>query len=522
MIHRSSTQSLHWKSVVLSLMVGAGFLPGVCQAQTHGYNSVPSMAPGSTTRVGSWAPPAHANRLANGNSGMIESNSPELLPAPVGQPVATSTISRPAMVHAGQLPLGSPGVVYSNPQGANTQWTNAHGTNPGIQSQLFRPDDRGRVSAPALPPGGCASCTTGTCRRCADRNGTGAWEEFKFQQGICACPEGECQCWQDPYSAPFNQYCQGGYAGPSRTPHVGRYRLRPGDTIQLTYILSDRKTTAAYRLGVGDELLIESDADEALTRGTLEKGLEIQPDGTITLRFVGAVHAAGQTVEQLRETLNKKYKELDLYEDPAIDVTPVSTGTSSKRIRDAISGTGGFTAQIINQTVTPQGEIRLPGLGSIPAQGLTLSELKYEINLRYEDAIGGIEVEPALQEQAPHHVYVLGEVALPGQFQMDQPTTVLGAIALAGGHVPGANLRQVVVFRRGENWELMSTTLDLRAAILGRESTPRDEIWVQDGDVIILPSMPIRLFDNFVRLVFTEGIYGIAPFNGFSVDLGDS
>ena len=86
---------------------------------------------------------------------------------------------------------------------------------------------------------------------------------------------------------------------------------------------------------------------------------------------------------------------------------------------------------------------------------------------------------------------------------------------MAGGHVTNgdANLRQVVVFRRGENWELLSTMLDLRGAVLGRTAHPADEIWVRDGDVIIVPSAPIRLINNFVRQVFTEGIYGVLPFN---------
>ena len=29
--------------------------------------------------------------------------------------------------------------------------------------------------------------------------------------------------------------------------------------------------------------------------------------------------------------------------------------------------------------------------------------------------------------------------------------------------------------------------------------------------MIIVPSAPIRLFTNFVRQVFTEGIYGVIP-----------
>lgn len=362
--------------------------------------------------------------------------------------------------------------------------------------------------------GGCSQCL-----RCVDRTGGSmiGGVGMKLGVGPCTCKE---QCWQCPYDAPFSVFGAGEYAGPPRTQRVPEYRLRTGDTIQFTYMIAALTSQGAYRLVVGDELLIESEADAELTRGTLEKGLTIQPDGTITLRLIGQVHAAGQTIDQLRELLEEKYTEF--YPEPSIDVTPVTTGSAARQIREAISGLGGFDPQQILQTVTPGGEIRLPKIGAVQAQGLSLEELKQEINLRYDSVVGGLEVEPALVEQAAHNIFVLGEVLLPGRYDMENtPTTVLGAIAMAGGHRVGANLRQVVIFRRGDNWELLSTTLDLRGAILGREAKPCDEIWVRDGDVIILPASPIRLFDNFVSQVFTQGIYGIVPVNA-NYNFGES
>ena len=94
---------------------------------------------------------------------------------------------------------------------------------------------------------------------------------------------------------------------------------------------------------------------------------------------------------------------------------------------------------------------------------------------------------------------------------------MLAALAQAGGHNVGANLRQVVVFRRAEDWRLVSTVLDLRGAVLGKAPLPADEIWLRDGDVVIVPASPIRLFDNCVSQVFTNGIYGIVPFGGFDL-----
>lgn len=326
--------------------------------------------------------------------------------------------------------------------------------------------------------------------------------------------------WADMRPMEFGGEGPGGYAGPPRFAHLAVYRLRPGDLLQVIYLVTRRQSVGAYRLTPGDEVLIESLADDDLARGSLENGLKVQPDGTITVRLLGPIHAAGLTVAQLRDVLEEAYKRF--YEQPAIDVTPVRTNTLAEDIRAAVGGQNGFAQQSIDVVVMPDGIIRLPGIGEIFVQGLSLTELKREINLRYAEVVVGLEVEPILTQQAPHSVYVLGEVAAPNRILLDAPTTVLGALASAGGTLPGGNLRQIVIFRRAEDWRLVSTMLDLSGAIYGKRPTPADEIWVRDGDVIIVPEKPIRRFDNWVRQIFTEGIYGIVPFAGVSVNYGDA
>jgi polysaccharide export outer membrane protein len=308
---------------------------------------------------------------------------------------------------------------------------------------------------------------------------------------------------------PFNSYGPGGYAGPSRLAHLSEYRLRPGDQIEVYYLITRRQKEGAYKLVPGDEVLIESVADPDLTRGTLDRGLTIQPDGTITVRLLGQVHAAGLSVAQLREVLNEQYAKF--YEEPAIDVTPITTNTLAEDIRNAVGGRSGFNRQAIRVQVLPDGKIRLPGIGEICVQGFTLNELKREIALRYAEIVVGIDTEPILDQQAPHFVRVLGQVANPNQIQLNGPTTVLGAIAAAGGHLPQGNMRQVVVLRRAEDWRLISTMLDLQGAVYGKRPTPTDEIWVRDGDVIIVPDKPITRLNNWVQQIFTEGLYRIYP-----------
>jgi polysaccharide export outer membrane protein len=339
-------------------------------------------------------------------------------------------------------------------------------------------------------------------------------------QGVdCANSCGNEARWSDMSPMDFQAYGQGEYAGPARLAHLAEYRLRPNDQLQLLYLVTRRQLDGEYRLMVGDELLIESVIDEDLKRGSFEKGLQIQPDGTITVRLLGPLHAAGLTVSQLRQQLETRYKEL--YPRPAIDVTPIKTNTLAQDIRNAVGGASGLQQSALNVTVAPDGTIRMPYIGFVRVQGLSLDEVKREINLRYGQHVVGLEVEPILAAQAAHFVFVIGEVGNPGQVQLNGPTTVIGAIASAGGNNVGANTRQVVIFRRAEDWRMISTVLDLRGALLGRRPTPTDEIWVRDGDVIVVPPAPIKLFDNFVQQVFTNGIYGIVPFSGIAVNLGD-
>lgn len=105
----------------------------------------------------------------------------------------------------------------------------------------------------------------------------------------------------------FWAYAQGGYAGPARLAHLSEYRLRPGDQMQVIYLITRCQREGAYRLTPGDQVMIDSPVHEDFQRGTLERGLTILPDGTMTVRMLGEVHAAGLTVAQLRDGLVTRY-----------------------------------------------------------------------------------------------------------------------------------------------------------------------------------------------------------------------
>ncbi|HEV8066924.1 MAG TPA: polysaccharide biosynthesis/export family protein [Planctomycetaceae bacterium] len=309
-------------------------------------------------------------------------------------------------------------------------------------------------------------------------------------------------------------FAQGEYIGPARTQHVPEYYLRVDDQLSFVFRLNGKPMSTPYRLNVGDVIRISS-----LTMPSLSVDTPIQPDGTIVLPQVGPVTAAGKPIEALRKELDQMYVRVLKEREPSISVIPVSLNKTVEELRASITNRTQISAgQSFAARVSPNGTVQLPALGSVPAQGLSLAELRNEVEARYADLVPGFEVTPVLVERAPRSVYVLGEVAKPGKFALDAPTTVIQAIAMAGSWNIGGNLRQVIIFRRDDCWRLMATRVNVHPALYNSRKLEADDIWLRDSDIVIVPKCPLQVFDDYVQLIFTKGIYGVVPFQGVAFD----
>jgi polysaccharide export outer membrane protein len=310
--------------------------------------------------------------------------------------------------------------------------------------------------------------------------------------------------WNDWGPIPWQAFAQGEYVGPARISHVPEYHLRVDDEIEFIYRLTREELSHKYLLEVGDQIRIESIIDPALNRDVF-----IQPDGTVDLLLIGEVRVVNRPVQEIREDLNKRYKKY--YKVTDINVTRMKTQTRLDDLRAAVDSRFFSGGQGKRVKVTPEGTISLPSIGVVPAQGLSLDEMKREVDERYRQVVDGLEVTPILAQRAPRFIYVVGEVRSPGRFEVPQPTTAMQAIALAGGWNNGGNLRQIVVFRRAEDWRLLATKLDIRGGLYGTRPAPSDEIWLRDSDVVVVPKMPIQRVDDALELVFSRGFYRAVP-----------
>ncbi len=102
------------------------------------------------------------------------------------------------------------------------------------------------------------------------------------------------------------------------------------------------------------------------------------------------------------------------------------------------------------QKVSMDGNVTLPWIGPVKAEGATEAELAAEIGKRLAD---GWLKEPQVTVSVAafgESVYVVGEVTKPGAYPFQPNLTVLQALALAGGATPRAAPSRARVMRPAE------------------------------------------------------------------------
>jgi polysaccharide export outer membrane protein len=134
--------------------------------------------------------------------------------------------------------------------------------------------------------------------------------------------------------------------------------------------------------------------------------------------------------------------------------------------------------------VRPDGKITLPLLSDVQASGLTPLELKVKIEKRLAEFVESATVSVAVQEIHSKNIFVLGQVASPGQYPLQQDLTVLQALSLAGGLAEWADRGNVVILRE-ENGKQSRIKFDYKKVSKGKHL--EKNIVLQPGDTIIVP-----------------------------------
>ena len=128
------------------------------------------------------------------------------------------------------------------------------------------------------------------------------------------------------------------------------------------------------------------------------------------------------------------------------------------------------------------GKISMPLIGEIAAIDLTTAELDQRLTSRLgEKYLENPDISVGIKSSTRRSVTVDGSVVKSGTFAINGPTTLIQAIAAAGGVSENGNARRVAIFRQ-IGGQRQAAAFDLTSIRRGEATDPQ----VYAGDIIVV------------------------------------
>jgi len=147
------------------------------------------------------------------------------------------------------------------------------------------------------------------------------------------------------------------------------------------------------------------------------------------------------------------------------------------------------------ERVNDEGNVTLPLIGPLQVAGLTPQEAEQLIAAKLgEEYLQNPQVNIFVSEYASQKVTVTGQVKKPGVFPVAGRTTLMQAIALAGGLDDVAKKEEVVVFRKQPTGSVSAYVVNMASIEEGKLTDP---VIVGD-DRIMVPKSGAAVFSRAV------------------------
>ena len=136
--------------------------------------------------------------------------------------------------------------------------------------------------------------------------------------------------------------------------------------------------------------------------------------------------------------------------------------------------------------VRPDGKISMPLLHDIQASGLTAMQLRDKIATALGEFMPNPEVTVSVSDVRSLRVSILGEVVKPGVLELRGETTILEAIAMAGGFKDFASPSRITVIRNDDNGKTKRIRFNYNRAVSSSNSD-EENLVLKSGDVVVVP-----------------------------------
>ena len=138
--------------------------------------------------------------------------------------------------------------------------------------------------------------------------------------------------------------------------------------------------------------------------------------------------------------------------------------------------------------VRPDGRISLPLLNDVQAAGLTPMQLREALTKGLTTYIPTPAVSVLVREVHSFKVSVIGQVKMPGRYELKGRATMLDVLAMAGGLTEYAARSRIVVFRQdAATTRRIPFPYDRLVANNGPQVAGQSNFCAQPGDIILVP-----------------------------------
>jgi polysaccharide export outer membrane protein len=284
---------------------------------------------------------------------------------------------------------------------------------------------------------------------------------------------------------------------------------------------------APYFIGVGDTLYITVWDHPELTspagnqQQTLANGRLVRSDGTLFYPYVGTIHAAGETIEQLREQLTHSLTKY--IQNPQVDISVIGYGSQLVTFEGAFTKTDPQQLNTIPLTLS-----QALGAATIDTSRADLSDLiltrdgrSYHLDLNTLDhtAESNVYLKPGdhlfLSYNDNKEIYVMGEVMRPSSITFKtEDLSLTQALGRVGGLDPvTSSSKSVYVIRGVKDLAREPATVFQLNARSPAAFALADNFRVRAGDVVWVGPAAITEWGRFLsQLVPLSSLVGNAAF----------
>jgi polysaccharide biosynthesis/export protein len=304
----------------------------------------------------------------------------------------------------------------------------------------------------------------------------------------------------------------------------------PGGMVDSTVVPGDDIFAAVQALGIADSVAVDSlrhsarptrltiaQIDSALTYYADSLGLERELMEVNSQDLPPVIRALIQRRSDLvraqrlaRERVDSGFTlfGLDLFRQATSQFNPNLAGPVDRNYR---LGPGDRLVLILtgdveaaySLDVTREGFVVIPQVGQVHVSNLTLEQFESLLGSRLRRVYSGVGSGPgattrysvSVARLRSNQVYVIGDVASPGSYQVSSAGTVLSALYAAGGPTENGSLRSVELRRGGA----LVGRLDVYDYLLHGDAS--NDLRLETGDVIFVPPRGgrVRIWGAVIR-----------------------